>query len=172
MDDPPPGVCSAPEKTKRTRNLAVGTVKKSTETMSCAWFFRNVRQVCDGGFRRRGMYFETAAWLISIPSFCSRHDSAPRASSASWEDYIEVAKRRRSTRSSTPPALSTKMDIDEHRSESDACHHRIPEAMAGCVDAGGRRLTAKARFSSIPRSIRTDEIEAGRQEIPRRRPSH
>ena len=41
------------------------------ETMSFAWFSKKVRQFREGGFRRRTMYFETAAWLISIPSFCS-----------------------------------------------------------------------------------------------------
>jgi hypothetical protein len=37
-------------KTKRTLNVAVGTVKKSIETISFAWFSGNVRQFCEGGF--------------------------------------------------------------------------------------------------------------------------
>src|SRR6267142_5512371 len=36
-------------------NVTVGTTKKSTETRSATWFWRKVRQVCEGGFRRRGM---------------------------------------------------------------------------------------------------------------------
>ena len=32
---------------------------------------KNVRQVCDGGWRRRPMYFATVAWQTSIPSFRS-----------------------------------------------------------------------------------------------------
>jgi hypothetical protein len=47
--------------TYRTRNVAVGTTKKSMATRSWAWFRRNVRQFCDGGFRRRGMYRDTVA---------------------------------------------------------------------------------------------------------------
>jgi hypothetical protein len=42
--------------------------KKSMETRSLAWFRRNARQVCDGGFRRRGMYRDTVASPTSKPS--------------------------------------------------------------------------------------------------------
>ncbi len=35
----------------RMRNVAVGTVKKSTATMSRTWLSRKVRHVCDGGLR-------------------------------------------------------------------------------------------------------------------------
>ena len=56
-------------KTNNTLNVAVGTVKKSTETISLAWFFRNVRQLWEGGLRLRTMYFETVAWLSLMPSF-------------------------------------------------------------------------------------------------------
>ena len=58
-------------RTRRTRKVAVGTAKKSTEAMSFAWLVRKVRQFWDGGFLWRTMYFETAAWLISIPSLGS-----------------------------------------------------------------------------------------------------
>jgi hypothetical protein len=57
--------------TKSTRNVAVGTVKKSIEAISAAWFSKNVRQLSDGGFRWPTMYFETEARLISMPSFSS-----------------------------------------------------------------------------------------------------
>jgi hypothetical protein len=33
------------------RNVAVGTVKKSIEASVFAWLLRNVRYVCDRGFR-------------------------------------------------------------------------------------------------------------------------
>jgi hypothetical protein len=56
-------------KTNSTWNVAVGTVKKSTETISLAWFFRNVRQLWEGGFKWRTIYFETVAWLTTMPSF-------------------------------------------------------------------------------------------------------
>lgn len=38
-----------------------GTVKKSTATICSTWLSRNVRQVGEGGLRRRGMYLATAA---------------------------------------------------------------------------------------------------------------
>jgi len=56
-------------RTNSTRKVAVGTVKQSIEAMSLAGLARNVRQVWDGGFRWRTIYFDTATWLTSIPSF-------------------------------------------------------------------------------------------------------
>jgi hypothetical protein len=38
------------EDIERMRNVAVGTVKKSIPAIQSAWFLRNVRQVCEGGF--------------------------------------------------------------------------------------------------------------------------
>src|SRR5215471_797169 len=55
-------------KTKRTWKSAVGTVKKSMETSCFEWFFRNVRQVCDGGFGCRTMYLLTEDSEIWSPS--------------------------------------------------------------------------------------------------------
>jgi hypothetical protein len=46
----------------RTRNVIVGTTTKSAETKVFMWFFRKVRQFCDGGFRCRTMYFATVVW--------------------------------------------------------------------------------------------------------------
>src|SRR2546422_3170874 len=40
-------------KTNRSRNVIVGTTKKSAETRLCMWFLRKVRQFCDGGLRCR-----------------------------------------------------------------------------------------------------------------------
>ena len=60
--------CSSTRNTYRTRNVAVGTTKKSMETRSWVWFRRNVRQFCDGGFRRSGMYRDTVASPTSKPS--------------------------------------------------------------------------------------------------------
>jgi hypothetical protein len=37
----------------------VGTTEKSAETKLCMWFFRNVRQFCDGGLRCRIRYLGT-----------------------------------------------------------------------------------------------------------------
>jgi hypothetical protein len=48
-------------RTNNTLNIAVETVKKSTETRLPTWLARNVRQVCEGGVRRRGRYLETVA---------------------------------------------------------------------------------------------------------------
>ena len=44
------------------------TTKKSMETRSLLWFWRNARKVCDGGFRRSGMYRDTVASPTSKPS--------------------------------------------------------------------------------------------------------
>src|SRR6266516_8155617 len=41
----------------RRSNVSVGTTQRSIAAMACAWLRRNVRQVCDGGPRRRIMYF-------------------------------------------------------------------------------------------------------------------
>jgi chromosome segregation ATPase len=38
---------------------------------SLAWFVKNVRQVCDGGFRRRSMYLATVVSETLMPSFPS-----------------------------------------------------------------------------------------------------
>lgn len=43
-------ILSQTRKTYRARKLTVGTVKKSTATRSLMWLFRNVCQVCEGGF--------------------------------------------------------------------------------------------------------------------------
>jgi hypothetical protein len=48
--------------------LAGGTTKKSMETRSWVWFRRNVHQLCDGGFVRRGMCRDTVASPTSKPS--------------------------------------------------------------------------------------------------------
>src|SRR3989475_12254929 len=63
--------------TNRTRKVAVGTEKKSNAIKSGAWFFKNVRHACDGGLRRRTMYFDTVAcetvsfnsspWILGAP---------------------------------------------------------------------------------------------------------
>src|ERR1700730_9396900 len=46
-------------KTYRIWKRTVGTVKKSAETKSLTWFSRNVRHVCEEGFRPRAMYLLT-----------------------------------------------------------------------------------------------------------------
>jgi adenylyl- and sulfurtransferase ThiI len=38
----------------------IGTTKKSAAMTCSTWFAKNVRHVCDGGCRRRTMYFATA----------------------------------------------------------------------------------------------------------------
>jgi hypothetical protein len=57
------------KKTKRSSKAMVGTTKKSTETMSLAWFLRKVRKVWEGGFGCRTMYLATVACDTSIPIF-------------------------------------------------------------------------------------------------------
>src|SRR5690348_13255430 len=55
-------------KTNKTWNSAEGTVKKSTETSCFAWFFRNVRHVCEGGFGCRTRYLLIEDSEIWIPA--------------------------------------------------------------------------------------------------------
>ena len=43
----------------------VSTTKKSMAAISLAWFFKNVRQVCDGGLRARDLYLRTVAMTMS-----------------------------------------------------------------------------------------------------------
>jgi hypothetical protein len=49
----------------------MGTVKKSTETKLLTWLLRQVRQVCEGGFRRRTRYVLTLVSPMLMPSFRS-----------------------------------------------------------------------------------------------------
>jgi hypothetical protein len=42
-----------------TRNVAVGTVKKSTDARTSTWLLRNVLHVCDGGCFPLVIYFDT-----------------------------------------------------------------------------------------------------------------
>ncbi len=51
--------------------MALGETKKSMDARQFAWFRKNVRHVCDGGFGRRVMYLETVASEILMPSFMS-----------------------------------------------------------------------------------------------------
>jgi hypothetical protein len=50
------------------RNVAVGTTKKSIAAARGIWLARNVRHVCDGGVKRRGMARDTVASLTAKPS--------------------------------------------------------------------------------------------------------
>jgi hypothetical protein len=58
-------------RTNRTRNVAVGTVKKSMDTSCPTWLSRNALQFCDGGFLLPGIHRETVRSEMSIPSFKS-----------------------------------------------------------------------------------------------------
>src|SRR4029450_8290151 len=52
--------CARTTKTNKTLNVAVGPVKKSTETRLPRWLSRKVLHVCDGGLRWRTRYLDTA----------------------------------------------------------------------------------------------------------------
>src|SRR5436190_14008062 len=56
----------------RRSNVSVGTTQRSIAAMVSAWLRRNVRQVCDGGPRRRIMYLETVDSATSNPSMARR----------------------------------------------------------------------------------------------------
>jgi hypothetical protein len=54
--------CARITKTKRTRKVTVGTVKKSTAMRCFVWLARNDRHECEGGPRSPfGRYFRTVA---------------------------------------------------------------------------------------------------------------
>jgi len=57
--------------TNRNLKATVGTTKKSMETRSFAWFSRKARQVGDGGFLVRTMYFSTVALATVMPTLAS-----------------------------------------------------------------------------------------------------
>src|SRR5262249_26745629 len=57
--------------TNNTCNLAVGTVKKPTETRSRRWLSKKVRHVWDGAVCRWGISRDTVRSEISIPSLSS-----------------------------------------------------------------------------------------------------
>jgi hypothetical protein len=56
-------------KTNRIRQVSVGTAKESMATVEPRWFSRNVRQVCEGVVRRRGISREIVRSETSNPSF-------------------------------------------------------------------------------------------------------
>src|SRR4029453_507973 len=58
-------------KPNKSLKSMVGTTKKSPYTNCLGWFSRNVRQVCEGGFRGLTMYLETVDWDMSMPSLSS-----------------------------------------------------------------------------------------------------
>jgi hypothetical protein len=58
-------------KTKSTRQVAVGTVKKSHATISATWLFRKVVHVGDDGWRLLGRYFSTVDLATAMPSLYS-----------------------------------------------------------------------------------------------------
>src|SRR5262249_47189354 len=50
--------------------VRVGTTNRSMAAIACAWFRKNVFQLCDGD-PPRTMYFETVDWATSKPSINS-----------------------------------------------------------------------------------------------------
>jgi len=42
--------------------VSVGTTHRSMAAIACAWFRRNVFQLCEGGVPPRVMYLETVEW--------------------------------------------------------------------------------------------------------------
>jgi glyoxylase-like metal-dependent hydrolase (beta-lactamase superfamily II) len=64
-------VDSMTRKTNNTRKGIVGTVKKSTATISPMWFFKNVLQVCDGGRLTVCRTRDTVRSDTAIPSLSS-----------------------------------------------------------------------------------------------------
>src|SRR2546427_3431058 len=85
--------------TKSTREVAVGTVKKSNAIRSRAWFIRKARHAGDGGRRGRSMYCETVACETVRPSF----NSSPWILGALQSGFARLICRSRS-RSSLPIA--------------------------------------------------------------------
>ena len=81
--------CPNTRNANRHSNVRVGTTQRSIAATAAAWLRRNVRQVCDGGPRRRIMYLETVDSAISNPSLSSSpwmRGAPNRFPGGSWED--------------------------------------------------------------------------------------
>jgi len=63
--------CASTMRTNRTRNVAVGTVKKSIDTSSPTRLSGNALRFCDGGLLLLGIQRDTVRSEMSIPSFKS-----------------------------------------------------------------------------------------------------
>src|SRR6266849_4265828 len=72
--------------------VRVGTTHRSIAAVASAWLRRNVRQLCDGGPRRRIMYFETVDSATSNPSF----SSSPWIRGAPHNGFSLLIRRMRS----------------------------------------------------------------------------
>ena len=65
------GRCYRGDLSQAEASETVGRTKKSIDARAFAWFHRNVRHVCDGGFGSRARYLDTVASETSMPSFRS-----------------------------------------------------------------------------------------------------
>ncbi len=142
---------------ERTPKVAVGTTKKSSATRSLRWFSRNARQVGDGGFRRRGMYFATVEMATSMPSFASslRMRGAPQVTFACDILRIRLTTSRSSPGRPKRPGLLFRL---QKRLKPSRCH-RITVAGSAIARAflqsahPCERITQKVR-SHTPRRRR------------------
>jgi hypothetical protein len=74
----------------------------SIAAIACAWFYRNVFQLCDAGFKGRTMYFETVDWATWKPSI----RSSPWIRDAPHNEFsLLIAGSDRAGRDQSLPAL-------------------------------------------------------------------
>src|SRR5664280_2111288 len=116
--------------TKKTRNVALGTTKKSSDTKSLTWLSKKVRQVGDGGFLCRTMYLATVDRDTSMPILASsfRIRGAPQVG---LEVDILRIKARTSRSNSGRPFRRRLFCVQKWRNPS-RCQRM---AVAGCTMA-------------------------------------
>src|SRR5438270_10184892 len=110
----------------RIRNVAVGTTKKSTEARSATWFWRKVRQVCEGGFGRH-----------------PRPWSSTNASSPQDTRWSAVETHRRVAERRGPKGRGV------------VAPRRRDPARRGHFPAAGERLSARGAGRVIGRDVKT-----------------
>ena len=123
-------------KTNRIGQVSVGTAKKSTATVERRWFSRNVRHVCEGGVRRRGISREIVRSETASPSFNSS-PSIRGAPHSGFSAAISRMRRRTSAATGGRPPFGRDRRV-QYQAKPRRCQ---PMTVA-------RRTTTKADFQS------------------------
>ena len=136
-------------KTKSTRNVAVGTTKKSTAAMPLRWFSRNERHVGDGGLRRLAMYFSTVLFATSIPSFAS----SPWMRGAPQRGFARLIALMRRTTSGAFAGRPRLLFRRQNQRNAERCQR---------TTVSGFTTTSTSRHSSNTRESQTQRARSNR----------
>ena len=94
--------------------MSVGTAKKSMATVEPTWFSRNVRQVCEGGVRRRGISRKiSSAQDPQIPASTTLREYAARPRVGSPGPSLGL-RRRTSARTCGRPPFGRDCRVHNH----------------------------------------------------------